>query len=62
MNISSLRILTFAECSVMSGAGGRSGAEDAQEIYSRLFNHRPFVQGGLKHFVRYISRKNILTG
>jgi len=41
----------------MSGAGGRSGAEDAQEIYSRLFNHRPFVQGELKHFVREFERK-----
>ena len=27
------------------------------DIYGRLFNHRPFVQGEVRHFVREIETK-----
>lgn len=38
-------------------ATNRSGFEDIQEVYSRLFNHRPFLQGEVKHFVREFEEK-----
>jgi len=30
----------------------RSGFEDIQEVHTRLFNHKPFLKGEVKHFVR----------
>jgi len=38
-------------------ATNRSGFEDIQEVHSRLFNHRPFLQGEVKHFIREFEEK-----
>eukprot|EP00092_Neocalanus_flemingeri_P018132 GFUD01019624.1.p2 GENE.GFUD01019624.1~~GFUD01019624.1.p2 ORF type:complete len:154 (+),score=56.09 GFUD01019624.1:43-504(+) len=38
-------------------ATNRAGFEDIQEIHSRLFNHRPFLQGEVKHFLREFEEK-----
>lgn len=38
-------------------ANNRSGFEDITEVHSRLFNHRPFLQGEVKHFVREFEEK-----
>lgn len=38
-------------------ATNRSGFEDITEVHSRLFNHRPFLQGEAKHFVREFEEK-----
>ena len=43
----------------MAGAG-QGRAEDYQavlELYSRLANHRPFLQGEVRHFVREFETK-----
>jgi len=41
----------------MSATSNRSGLEDIQEVHSRLFNHRPFLQGEVKHFLREFEEK-----
>lgn len=38
-------------------ATNRSGFEDISEVHSRLFNHRPFLQGEVKHFLREFEEK-----
>jgi len=38
-------------------ATNRSGFEDIQEVHSRLFNHRPFLQGEVKYFIREFEEK-----
>jgi len=35
----------------------KSGFEDIPEIHSRLFNHRPFLQGETRHFLREFEEK-----
>jgi len=35
----------------------RSGFEDIQEVHTRLFNHKPFLKGEVKHFVREFEEK-----
>jgi len=35
----------------------KPGFEDITEVHARLFNHRPFLQGEIKHFVREFEEK-----
>jgi len=38
-------------------ATNKSGFEDITEVHARLFNHRPFLQGEVKHFLREFEEK-----
>jgi len=38
-------------------ATNRAGFEDITEVHARLFNHRPFLQGEVKHFIREFEEK-----
>ena len=42
--------LYISECGM--SATNKSGFEDITEVHARLFNHRPFLQGEVKHFLR----------
>jgi len=35
----------------------KPGFEDITEVHARLFNHRPFLQGEIKHFLREFEEK-----
>jgi len=38
-------------------ATSKSGFEDITEVHTRLFNHRPFLLGEIKHFLREFEEK-----
>lgn len=40
-----------------STQGAGSGYQGALELYSRLANHRPFLQGEIRHFLREFETK-----